>query len=41
MEEDIIYFDNASTTKVFKEVSEIISKYNEKLFFNPSAIYSQ
>ena len=41
MEDNIIYLDNAATTKVFKEVSEIIHRYNEELFFNPSGIYSQ
>ena len=41
MDKDIIYFDNASTTSVFKEVSDIICTYNEKLFFNPSGTYSQ
>ena len=39
MEDNIIYLDNADTTKVFKEVSEIIHRYNEELFFNPSGIY--
>ena len=33
------YFDNAATTPVDKSISEIITKYNEELFFNPSANY--
>ena len=33
------YFDNAATTRVYPEVSEILKKYNEELFYNPSANY--
>ena len=35
----MIYFDNASTTKVYPEVAEIIAKYNVEKFFNPSSLY--
>lgn len=37
----MIFFDNASTTKVLKEVSEVISFYNEQNYFNPSSIYRE
>ncbi len=37
----MIFFDNASTTKVLKEVSEVISFYNEEEYFNPSSLYKQ
>ena len=35
----IKYFDNAATTRVDKEIIEIITKYNEVDFYNPSANY--
>ena len=37
----MIFFDNASTTKVLKEVSEVISFYNEQNYFNPSSMYKE
>ena len=37
----MIFFDNASTTKVLKEVSEVINYYNEEEYFNPSSLYNQ
>ena len=36
----MIYLDNAATTKMEHECSEIIQKYNEDLYFNPSALYN-
>lgn len=36
----MIYLDNASTTPVLKECSEIVKKCLEEDFFNPSALYS-
>ena len=35
----MIYLDNASTTKPYKEVLDIYNKYSENNFFNPSSIY--
>jgi len=37
----IRYFDNAATTRVDDEISEIIRKYNGELYFNASANYSE
>ena len=34
-----LYFDNAATTRVDASVAEIVRKYNEDFFFNPSANY--
>ena len=36
---NMIFFDNASTTKVRKEVLEDFNNFNEYYFYNPSAIY--
>lgn len=41
MDDQIIYFDNASTTKPYDEVLEIINEYSSHHFFNPSGIYIQ
>lgn len=38
-QEKTIFLDNASTTQMYKEVSEIISKTNLENFYNPSAMY--
>lgn len=35
----MIFFDNASTTKVRKEVLDDFNEFNENNFYNPSAIY--
>lgn len=35
----MIFFDNASTTKIYKEVAEFICNYSQDKFFNPSGIY--
>ena len=35
----MIYLDNASTCKPYKEVLETYCKYAENNFFNPSSIY--
>jgi len=37
----MIFLDNASTTKVSKEVQQIVDKFNTELFFNPSALYGE
>jgi len=36
---DLIYLDNAATTKAYKEIDEVISNFNQNLYFNPSALY--
>jgi len=36
----MIYLDNSATTKVNREVEKVISEYNSKFFYNPSAIYA-
>ena len=36
----MIYFDNASTTKPYKEVVDTYNKYLDCNFFNPSSIYA-
>ena len=36
----MIFFDNASTTKPYDEVGEIVNLYNMENYYNPSAIYS-
>ena len=41
MNTDVIYFDNASTTKPYKEVIDIMDTYLHKQYFNPSGIYIQ
>ena len=35
----MIYFDNAATTKPFKESLDVFNKVNTEEFFNPSALY--
>ena len=35
----MIYMDNAATTRVYGECSDIIRHYNEELYYNPSALY--
>lgn len=37
----MIYFDNASTTKIFKDVAEFMCDYSQENFYNPSGIYSK
>lgn len=37
----MIYFDNASTTKIFKDVAEFMCNYSQENFYNPSGIYSK
>ena len=36
----MIYLDNAATTKPYDECNNIIKKYNEECYFNPSAMYA-
>ena len=36
-----LYFDNAATTKPFKEAVEFAANYLDEDFYNPSALYSQ
>ena len=35
----MVYFDNASTTKMYKEALDVFNECNEKYFFNPGALY--
>ena len=35
----MIYLDNASTTKVFDEVNDLMYEINKNQYFNPSALY--
>lgn len=37
----MIYFDNAATTFVYKEVAREVEKYSTEMFFNPSGLYKQ
>lgn len=37
----MVFLDNASTTKVLKEVQEVVGKYNVENFYNPSAVYGE
>jgi len=37
----MIFFDNASTTKVFDEVAEAVKEVSLQYYFNPSALYRQ
>ena len=36
----MVFLDNASTTPVLPEIQEIINKYNQDVFYNPSALYT-
>lgn len=36
----MIYFDNASTTKIFDEVADFMCKHSKEQFFNPSGLYA-
>lgn len=38
---EMIFLDNASTTRVLPEVQEIVNKYNTEIFYNPSALYGE
>ncbi|MDR3186665.1 MAG: cysteine desulfurase [Christensenellaceae bacterium] len=37
----MIYFDNAATTRCYKASVEMLAKYSETFFYNPSAMYTQ
>lgn len=37
----MIFLDNASTTKINKQVNDLIYQVNSEFFFNPSALYKQ
>ena len=39
MSNKIIYMDNASTTKVLKEVVDVMNIYHTDKFYNPSSVY--
>ena len=39
MDKKIIYMDNAATTRVAKEVVDVMMPYYEEKFYNPSSIY--
>ncbi|MBQ0017354.1 MAG: cysteine desulfurase [Clostridiales bacterium] len=39
MKDEIIFLDNASTTKINEEVNKLIYETNENDFYNPSALY--
>lgn len=41
LQEKPIFLDNASTTQMYREVNDIISKTNLENFYNPSAMYHQ
>jgi len=41
MNNEVIYLDNAATTKPYKEVVDIINKYLNEEFYNPSGVYRQ
>ena len=41
MDNEVIYLDNASTTKPYKEVVDIMNKYLTEDFYNPSGVYKQ
>ena len=36
----MFYLDNAATTRIHPEVSNVVNEYNNSLFFNPSSVYS-
>ncbi len=36
----MIYFDNASTTKIYDEVADFVCKHSKEQFFNPSGLYA-
>lgn len=40
MKNKVIYFDNASTTKVYPEVVEIMKPFFKELYSNPSSVHS-
>ena len=40
MENKVIYFDNAATTKVYSEVVEAMRPFSEELYGNPSGVHS-
>ena len=40
MENKVIYFDNAATTKVYSEVVEAMRPFSEELYGNPSSVHS-
>lgn len=37
--DDIMFFDNASTTKIDDKIIEKLDEFNKKFFFNPGALY--
>ena len=37
---DIVFFDNASTTKIMPEIVDELSQFNSEYYFNPSALYN-
>lgn len=39
MKEKVIYFDNAATTKIHKEVIDVMLPYLEENYGNPSSVY--
>ena len=41
MDNEVIYLDNAATTKPYKEVVDIMNKYLNEEFYNPSGVYRQ
>lgn len=36
----MIYLDNAATTKPFKQVTDVINRFYDELYFNPSSLYA-
>lgn len=41
MDNEVIYLDNAATTKPYKDVVDIMNKYLNEEFYNPSGVYRQ
>ena len=41
MKNELIYLDNAATTKVLPQAAEIAEKYFSQAFYNPSALYGK
>lgn len=37
----MIYFDNASTTKIDESVLSVVNNYNQNFFYNPSSLYGK